>query len=123
MHDKPMVMLQDITPGNLLVDDTSGDGGLRLLFSDPGMAAPIQLLSDPKRCAPPTHVDAVQRDSRAGCSGSWQPLAVQAQAGCSHPTLARPPPPAGRTACARRGRGPLSRCTSASLTPRPTCSR
>ncbi len=35
-------MIQDITPGNLLVDDEfTGGGGMRLLLSDPGMAAKI----------------------------------------------------------------------------------
>ena len=34
------LMLQDLTPGNLLVDDEyDGGSGMRLLLSDPGMAS------------------------------------------------------------------------------------
>ena len=36
------LMIQDLTPANLLVDD--GPEGMRLLFSDPAMAQPIKLL-------------------------------------------------------------------------------
>ncbi|PRW56479.1 putative serine threonine- kinase GCN2 isoform X1 [Chlorella sorokiniana] len=39
------LMIQDLTPGNLLVDDEYvGGGGMRLLLADPGMAAKIELL-------------------------------------------------------------------------------
>ena len=38
-------MLQDLTPGNLLVDDEyGGGGGMQLLFCDPGMASKIRWL-------------------------------------------------------------------------------
>lgn len=46
-------MIQDLTPGNLLVDDEypSGTGGMRLLLSDPAMAQPISQLKGGDRCA------------------------------------------------------------------------
>ena len=48
MHTKPDVqmMIQDLTPNNLLVDDSAPDGGMRLLLADPAMAQPIGLLRD-----------------------------------------------------------------------------
>jgi hypothetical protein len=48
MHTKPDVqmMIQDLTPNNLLVDDGAPDGGMRLLLADPAMAQPIGLLQD-----------------------------------------------------------------------------
>ena len=46
MHTKEGVqlMIQDLTPNNLLVDDSVGGGGMRLLLADPAMAQPIGLL-------------------------------------------------------------------------------
>ena len=48
MHTHPEVrmMIQDLTPSNLLVDDSAPGGGMRLLLADPAMAQPIQLLKD-----------------------------------------------------------------------------
>ena len=48
MHTKPDVqmMIQDLTPNNLLVDDDTPSGGMRLLLADPAMAQPIGLLQD-----------------------------------------------------------------------------
>lgn len=46
-------MIQDLTPGNLLVDDEfPGGGGMRLLLADPAMAKPISQLRSGARCAP-----------------------------------------------------------------------
>ena len=54
MHTHPEVrmMIQDLTPNNLLVDDSRPDGAMRLLLADPAMAQPIKLLKDVYRCAP-----------------------------------------------------------------------
>ena len=48
MHTKPDVqmMIQDLTPNNLLVDDSAPDGGMRLLLADPAMARSVGLLQD-----------------------------------------------------------------------------
>jgi hypothetical protein len=48
MHTKPDVqmMIEDLTPNNLLVDDSGPGGGMRLLLADPAMAQPIGLLQD-----------------------------------------------------------------------------
>ena len=48
MHTKPnlQMMIQDLTPNNLLVDDSDPGGGMRLLLADPAMAQPIGLLQD-----------------------------------------------------------------------------
>jgi hypothetical protein len=55
MHTHPEVrmMIQDLTPNNLLVDDSRPDGAMRLLLADPAMAQPIKLLKDVYRCAAP----------------------------------------------------------------------
>ncbi|PRW58085.1 serine threonine- kinase ATG1 [Chlorella sorokiniana] len=49
IHTKPAVrmMIQDLTPGNLLVEDTPD--GMRLLLADPAMAQPIKLLQEKGR--------------------------------------------------------------------------
>jgi hypothetical protein len=51
MHTHPEVqlMIQDVTPNNLLVDDSAPDGSMRLLLADPAMAQPIGLLQDIKK--------------------------------------------------------------------------
>ncbi|PRW58723.1 hypothetical protein C2E21_3267 [Chlorella sorokiniana] len=51
IHTKPAMgmMIQDLTPGNLLVDDTPD--GMRLLLADPAMAQPIKLLQDERSFA------------------------------------------------------------------------
>ena len=48
MHTKPnlQMMIQDLTPNNLLVDDSDPGGGMRLLLADPALAQPIGLLQD-----------------------------------------------------------------------------
>jgi hypothetical protein len=48
MHTKEGVqmMIQDLTPNNLLVDDSAPDGSMRLLLADPALAQPIGLLQD-----------------------------------------------------------------------------
>jgi hypothetical protein len=38
------MMIQDLTPGNILVDDSPADGSMRLLLADPAMAQPIKQL-------------------------------------------------------------------------------
>lgn len=46
------LMIQDLTPSNLLVDDEyTGGSGMRLLLADPGMAKPISRLTSGARCA------------------------------------------------------------------------
>ena len=37
------LMIQDLTAGNILVDDSPGHGSMRLLLADPAMAQPIVL--------------------------------------------------------------------------------
>ena len=48
MHTKPnlQMMIQDLTPNNMLVDDSDPGGGMRLLLADPALAQPIGLLQD-----------------------------------------------------------------------------
>ena len=77
-------MIQDLTPGNLLVDDEcTGGSGMRLLFADLGMATCIGQLK--RRCAvlaaSQLHVPAVhsafERLGHNGCCISRQPRATR----------------------------------------------
>ena len=66
------MMIQDLTPGNLLVDD--GAQGIRLLLADPAMAAPIELLQE---------------------KGRWVGWCLAADSCRQLPTEERPVPPKG----------------------------
>ncbi len=113
------MMIQDLTPGNLLVDD--GPNGIRVLLADPAMAQPIELLRDRSRwvqvrcwvpaCLPCCRACMLRQPGR--CDMLLSPsLPLHFPQKC----------PAGMLHCAARGSMAACWCAIAGLTPPPTCS-